>query len=68
MDYSYNSDQLFLDKYIYSKYLSKFIIYTSTHRFKDEYIIDIPYEKIDKSDFCGCVYLYNSDNTEYPWC
>lgn len=67
---AYSSDQVFLHNYIYKFYKDSLVVYSSTHRYPDEYCEDIDIRRKNDYDFCGNVILFrkNAQNKleEYP--
>jgi hypothetical protein len=64
LDY-YQTDQEFAKEYIYNKYQSKTIVYTEFIKIEGENVSKIDVPRIDDTDFCGNVYLFDKDDNEY---
>jgi hypothetical protein len=61
---AYQSDQIFLENYVYPKYESVFIAYTD-RPFGNETNKKIQPSRKDPYDFCGNVVLFDNDENEY---
>ena len=63
---SYQSDQTFIARAVYQKFLPHFIAYTSTTILPGECAVPIDCPRQSDTDFCGNVILFAADGTEYP--
>lgn len=63
----YGSDEWFTRQYLYTKYGSHMIAFSSIkYSAGDETIAEIMTPRRDDTDFCGNVYEFNSDGSTYP--